>query len=180
MNSLTHKVLTGRHLIVLIMVAVGLIAGQPWLWNTVRSRAELLHGKQNQVDQLKDITTRIQTIDQIYQKKRSLLDQLLVVFPRLTDAPQVVEQLEHIADEQHVTLTIRSLVDPVQGKKSKSRLIPLPVIAHVEGDLPQLLSYLEAIEHIQQLTAVRTWSVALGPTGWAMDLEVLFYIQPPA
>jgi len=53
------------------------------------------------------------------------------------------------------------------------RVFPLVVTVSVVGPATQLLAYIDAIEHVQELTQIR--SLTLNPEG--MVAEVVFYLQ---
>lgn len=171
-------------LLLTLFVIVCLGAAQWWLWQYVRLAAQGLHIKQTQTAQLADIMARIATIDEVYQKQSSLLEQLGVSFPPLTDTPQVIERLERLAAEQAVTLTIRSIGDgqePAATKKTKVKVVPLPVVIRATGSTSQLLAYLEAVEHVPELTALESWSLSPNTTvtgHYVLDGKVVFYLQP--
>lgn len=175
-------------LILALVAVVGLGVAQWWLWQFVRSAAEQLHVKQTEASQLADITKRIATINAVHQQQRSLLEQLSVSFPSLADTPQAIERLERLAGERGVGLTIRSIGDGQEAstkKDTKNKIVPLAIIIRATGSVDQLLAYLEAIEHVPELTALESWSLAPDPLAvagaapsYVFDGKVVFYLQP--
>jgi hypothetical protein len=71
-------------------------------------------------------------------------------------------------------------------KKDEPKLLPLVVTIEVRGNPSVLLHYIEAVEHVQELTIVRTLalqssSVESSSGGseseYALSMEVIFYLQ---
>lgn len=143
----------------IIIIMLGL---QPFVWRQVEVHAVEVHRKRSQKDQAGDLQTRIEQIKQVNEKQKEFLNQLEVVVPYEASLPQLVERLEHLATERGVHLTIQSIEEVLIGEEEDEvAVIPMLVTLQTLGRPADVLEYVAAVEHIQELNIIQ--SIALQP-----------------
>ncbi len=199
-----------KALAVVILLIVVLIVVQPFLWGAVSGLVEELNQKRFQVKQINKIKSLSKDIEDEYNEQKVFLEQLSAVVPLSRETLQVIERLEGLANEIGAEIKVESIKEEdvllvggkkVETKKRDSRrpssseeepkkddpkLLPLVVSVEVKGRLPVLLSYIESVENVQELTVVK--SFALTPSRsiagsesneveYILSMAVVFYLQ---
>lgn len=148
-----------RELAVRGVILVALIAGQPFLWRVVANAAEDLHQKRSQQEQIQEVQTRIEQIQQAKESQKELVDQLRVVIPDEDTLLAVIERLQLMAglDQHNIALTLQNIE---REQVNEEETVPSPVLPFrinvvATGKISNLLAYLHRVEHLQELTVVR-------------------------
>jgi hypothetical protein len=198
-----------KKLLLVILIMIILIAVQPFLWRVVNESAEQLNQKRFQVKQINEIKTRSKKIEDEYEKQKIFLEQLTAVVPLSRDTLQVIERLEGLANELGVNIEVKSISEEKalvigskvnkeevtrssrraqvqtveEEEKDEPRLLPLVVEVVVSANASSLLSYIEAVEHVQELTAIRSFSLEPSSNNegneskYFLSMNVIFYLQ---
>lgn len=165
----------------LVLVFIGI---QPWLWGRVFDAAANFRDRQTQQQQLTNVEHLTGSIKSVDSNQQALLDQAAVAFPASDAAPLIVERLESLAEAQGLTLELTSLIDEPKSKK-KEELTPFDVSLLVVGSPRQVLVFFDSVEHMQELTQVKSWEMkeVSGPTPgtklYSLSLKVRLFLQPP-
>lgn len=192
-----------KRFIIVASVVFGLVLVQPFLWSAVRRVSDHLHEDRSKLRQIAEIEKRIEDIQRDRDDQDVLLEQLTAVVPEDKDTLHVLERLEGVAQQLGVALEVSSIeeeeslgagetpaveiavelaVEPAVAPAvepavalvaSGRRVFPLVVTVSAVGPVTQLLAYIDAIEHIQELMQIR--SLVLGSEG--MTAEIVFYFQ---
>lgn len=157
------KKIIGKAVAVVILVAI-----QPYLWQSLNTIARDVHAKRSQKQQIGNLKERIIAVEQTLASETELLDQLDAVLPLNNSVPQAIERLERLATERQVELKIIDLQE-VAGDAGAvdTPVLPLRVRLEVTGTSAALLSFMEAIEHLQELTTIEAWDMAPAKAGAA-------------
>lgn len=172
-----------RFTIVSIAALVLLIA-QFFVWNFVESSANRLQEKRTQETQLINLQERIAEVEATFENQQALLDQLEVIFPNRGATSQAVERLERLAEQEGVSLEIKSI-----SETEKEQLVELEVAVIASGPAPFLLQYMDVVEHVSELTKISKWTVEPSKTKsneedvvrsvelFDLSMSVIFYMQ---
>jgi len=201
-----------KELAMVVLVVAVLSAVQPFLWRTVNGLAESLNQKRFQVKQISEIMERSKEVEDEYEKQKVFLEQLSAVVPLSRETLQVIERLEGLAKEVGADIQVESIKEGealVVGasedseettpsaprralkkeeevkKRDEPRLLPLLVTVEIRSNPAVLLRYIEAVEHVQELTTVRSFTLdySSGADGesteseYTLSMEVIFYLQ---
>jgi len=164
-------------------LALILLFGQPWLWNRVLVAAARFRDRQTQEEQLGNVNQLVDKLRNVEAVEQGLLEQTLIPFPVQGDAPQLVERLEGLAQNKGLAMTLESIVEREVTKKSKQKLIPLDLTFSVSGSPRSVLSFFDAMEHMQEFNQVQTWAlttvpgVRQGGVAYGAQITLRFYQQ---
>ena len=111
------------------------------------------------------------------------------MFPKGTSTSQVVDRMERLADVQGINIQIKSIVaDALKVKRGEDEAEQLQSIAfsmELVGPVQRLLAYIDGVEHVQELSSIRSWAIAPGVklseqsvTPFVLTMTVVFYFQP--
>lgn len=202
-----------RGLVAAVLVVVVLTAVQPFLWRIVNGLAEELNQKRFQVRQISEIKFRSKEVEDEYEKQKIFLEQLTAVVPLGRETLQVIERLEGLANEVGADIEVKSIKEEkvlvvgvranseeqsaktsrqvsrkkeAESRKDEPKLLPLVVTVEVRAIPSVLLRYIEAVEHVQELTAVKSFGLepfkdVVDGEGnkleYVLSMEVVFYLQ---
>ncbi len=176
-----------RRLAVTVLLAASLLAAQPWLWSRVFDAAANFRDRQTQQEQLANVKRLIETIRMVDPVEATLLDQAAVAFPFPEAAPLIVERLEALAEAQGLTLELTSITEQHTRSVKKDGLTPFDVSLTVAGSPHSLLSFLDAVEHMQEFTEVQRWEMKALPSQggntskvYNVTITVRLFLQPQA
>lgn len=168
-----------------ILAGLALLVFQPWLWGRVYDSAATLRDRQTQREQLANVKALIEDIRTVDSTKQALLDQAAVVFPVQSAVSQVVEALESLAQAEGLTLQLTAITEPEKGvRQAGPKLLPFEVNLTALGSPQALLTFLEAVEHMPEFTAVQAWemkpaaSVVGGARVYTLSATVRLFLQP--
>lgn len=179
-----------RRLWLRLLAVLVLLALQPWLWQGVKEATTRVHQLRSERQQLASVQERVGQIKQVMATQRELLDQLQVVVPTSEKLSQVVERLERVAGEQQAELTILdiSTVPPPLDAAVSVPIVSVRVTLQVKGDATALLSFIDHLEHIQEIAVIEQWS--LNPASvqavpspqpgqylYSLTANVIFFLQ---
>lgn len=142
-------------------LTVLLLGVQVWVWQRIERAAEVVHQRRSEQQQLHALQARVDQIKQTNVVQQGYADQLNVVVPQQAALPQVVERLERLAVESRVQLDIVDISDlpPAPDSEVDVPLKPVGVSIRVLGSAPQLLTMIDAIEHVQEIAIIERWSL---------------------
>jgi hypothetical protein len=188
MNRLPILSLQTKQLLLNTVLLLVLLAGQPFLWRFVLSSAQSLQDRRTVEQQLANLRERLTVIDETQAQQAGLFGQLDEVFLPLDSTPQAVERLEQLADLQGVVLEIQNIREETPiGSQSRNIIIPLRVTLKATGQPDRLLEYIDAIEHVPEVTVVDEWVLRSfldnsSGTGtqviYELSVNIVFYFQP--
>lgn len=150
-----YKQLFGALVLMLILGGI-----QPFLWQMVTNRVIDVQLKQSQEEQIVNVQERNQTMQQNLAAQESFLNQLTVVAPPIEARTQVVERLELLADKHTLPIEISLIQElPDGGRSAVSQIVPVVLSVSVQGSVDRLLTFMQEVEHVQELTVVESWSL---------------------
>jgi len=138
-----------------MMLGLALLVGQFWLWMRVRTSLEEWRSASSLEEQREIINSRSGSIEGVLRQQKILLDQLSIVAPPVANVSQLIDRLERMADERQLTVRVRNIAE---GRGQG--VVPLDLEIRATGSMDDLLSYLQAIEHLQELTRLTQWTVS--------------------
>ncbi|MEX1997971.1 MAG: hypothetical protein WEA04_04865 [Candidatus Andersenbacteria bacterium] len=173
-----------------IMLVI-LIVAQPFLWSMVAGVANRVHAQQSQKQQIIDVQARTAQIREINVSQKEFLDQLDVVVPLAGSLSQIIERLERLATDRQLRLSILDIKEDVLEEATDLENIPVQrfrISLQVTGTPAQLLTYIDAVEHVQELTILEDWSfvAATAPVSfpapdavypYTATMSLLFFLQ---
>lgn len=174
-----------------VVVVLALVIGQPFLWMYVLSSAQHLNSVRTSDAQYVILQGRLEDIQKTSAEQQSLLEQLSVVFPDSHSVPQLVARLEQIGDEHGVVVDVQQIGEKERdaGGNVGAHVERLSITVQAFGSVDVLLAYIDAIEHIQEMTSVDSWTieprqmsgdeigVPQGAVQFALTARVIFYVQ---
>jgi|GEM_PF-3079810 hypothetical protein len=175
-NSVRSLVFSVILLLVLIMV-------QPYLWGMVKSRALTLHERRTLTEQIKEVEIKNRDTRNNYESQNVYIDQLTSVIPSSRDALQVIERLETATQGLDVQVdvsridegtSLKSIVDTESGignnakpaqalvptTEEISKIFPLHITLVAKGSSDALVEYIDAIEHVQELSMIQKFTIS--------------------
>lgn len=160
-RSVTSLLITG----VIVLVLGGL---QFWLWPWVGRTVQELEQFGNQQEQAEELKRRLYALQQEYAEARALVEQLTVILPQADQTTQIISQLEQLAQQQFLTLTILNITE-----EKAEHVVPFIMKLQAKGEAANVLNYLHALEHVPLLVEVRHWSLfASVQAGFAQPSDV--------
>ncbi len=178
-----------RRVILLGAAAFVLVVLQPMLWALVRDSSHRVWENQSRREQVAALQGRIAASQAEEEGQRALLDQLSAVVPGSQNTLPILERLESVAQRAGVAIKVKGIREGAAGgsgqeappDQGEAGLLPLAVTVTVTGQPDRLFEYLAGVEHIPELTQVR--SLHMGPLpapalSFEMTMEVIFYLQP--
>lgn len=173
-----------RRLAAVLLLVLGLLLVQAWLWGKVFDAAANFRDRQTQQKQLANVERLIETIRVVDSAEATLLDQATVAFPLSEAAPLVVERLESLAEAQGLSLEVTSIIEQSARTAKKRELTPFDVSIVAAGPPHSLLAFLDSVEHMQEFTEVQTWKLETlpGQTSagklYTVVVTVRLFLQP--
>jgi len=202
-----------KSLITTSVIVLALLVLQPFLWKMVQNRAEVLHEKRTQAEQIEEVRRRIENIQENYDSQRIFIEQLTSVIPQSRDALQVIERLETASQGLDVLLEVsrideglplRSVEDLQETDETEARsvaeesatvaggeagrIFPLYITLTVTGVPEVLIEYIDAIEHVQELSRIQKFTLSpavseeeqltgVESRNFQLLMTVIFYLQ---
>jgi hypothetical protein len=199
-----------KTLIILGVVVVLLIGLQPFLWSWVKSRSIALHELRIRAEQINEVRKRTKEIQENYDNQKAFVAQLDSVVPPSRNALQVIERLETATQGLDVTLEVSRIDEGValtQGQevgleeaaqpkaalpKTKNNdeqhvsIIPLFITVNATGRPENLVEYIDAVEHVQELSYIQKLTISPAQakatvtenvTDFQLLMTVVFYLQ---
>lgn len=197
-------------LVVLSALAALLIGAQPFLWGWVKSRSIALHELRIRAEQIEEVRKRTQEMQENYDNQKVFVAQLDSVVPPSRNAIQVIERLETATQGLDVSLQVSRIDEGVALKQSQAAeleeadqpkttpsktsnndesvvaIVPLFITVNVTGKPEKLVEYIDAVEHVQELSYIQKFTITPAPnkasvTGGEPDFQLLmtvvFYLQ---
>ncbi|MEK7556769.1 MAG: hypothetical protein AAB538_02215 [Patescibacteria group bacterium] len=175
-----------RYLTLVVLLVVILAVGQVWLWGSVFDAASVFRDRQTQQEQLANVRQLTEDIRSQDTTQQALVEQATVAFPVNESVPLVVERVEALAEAQGLSLTLESIAEQrVNPRPAAAQLVPFDLNLTLQGPPHALLAFLDAVEHMQELTRIESWALstvaAKPPTAKVYDLQMKlrFFLQPP-
>lgn len=170
-----------RRLATTIVLLVVLVSVQPFLWRFVHRQALQLQQKRSQGQQIANVQARNQEVEKTLHMQRGFLDQLELVSPPTTSLTQAVERVEQLGDQLGllVTITVIQEVPASNSVVKEDDIVPVAVSVDTVGSANQLLSFLDRVEHTQELSIVPRWGltpVTLSST-YMLNMDILFFLR---
>lgn len=183
-----YKKIASRVAVIIVLAVL-----QPLLWNAVQHTAKQVQAKRSQQQQIGEVAGRVEQMNQALAASQNLVDQLDVVIPVADRLPQIIEQIERLALDQQVNLNIRDIVEtsPSAEDETHPLFLPVRVSAQVTGSVPALLAFIDAVEHLPELTFLEGWSLTvIAPTPLpqvipsptttvTLTVHIVFFVQTP-
>jgi gamma-glutamylcysteine synthetase len=184
--------------IIRLLVVVVLCVMQSFLWSFVKARAIDLQDKRSQTQQIIELNKRDQDISKNINTQKELLSQVDVEVPPYSSLTAIIEMLEKLGDQGHVTATIDAINnDAAKNDQTVGDIVSAVISLKVTGTLNQVFNYMETVEHLQELSRVTNWSLQRGtqngavaisggqtavsttppPVVYDMSLDILFYFK---
>ncbi len=169
-----------KPLITAVVLLIILGAVQPFLWKRVATSATKLQDTQTIEQQYADLQKRLEETTKSRNEQQELFDQLSVVYPNVNNTSQVIERLEQLATQWFVIMQIRTIQEdqPIKTKSDTLKIIPLKITVEVTAPPERILSYVDAVEHMQELARITSFLLqevdptAPGTTPVSPDQEV--------
>jgi len=164
-------------------VVLGLGLLQPLLWRWVSVATIQLQQNRFQDRQIGEVRSRSKAAEQELIDKQVLVEQLAAVAPAAVNTLQVIERMERMAAEYEVLLEIASIEESEAfGQEANvpvQQLVKLLMTTVLIGEPAALLSWLDAVEHMPELSEAEGMRLtyASQSSAWRMDVRVLFYMQ---
>lgn len=183
-KEMRQRIFTSVSIVILFSVA------QPFLWGYVLSSAQNLNRVRTSDAQYILLEERLSEIQESSVAQQQLFDQLSVSFPFSDSKPRLVARLEQVGDQYGANVDIQQIGDVEVGvEKSRDESIEeFVVTVRVIGSPDSLFSYLDAVEHLQELTTVESWSIGRVTSGESLEefgvvpqfellVRIIFYLQ---
>jgi hypothetical protein len=173
-------------------VLAALLAIQPFLWNYVYSTTNQLQEKRTEAVQLTNLQASLADIQAHVNAQKQFTDQLSASFPLLGSESQVIERIEQLATRTginaHITTIGKQALSKDVDKSEKITSLVLTVAAN--GPASRLFYFLDALEHLPEVTSVRSWKIEAAPAAAAsgpaaspapaafnLVTNIVFYLQ---
>ncbi len=172
-----------------LIVLVILIGIQPFLWNYVYTSTIHLQEKRTEAQQLVNLQARLDAMQARQASQKQFLDQLSATFPLLGSESQVIERIEQLALKVGIAAHITTITkQPLPLEDDKNGILTgLSLTVEADGTPSQLLYYLDALEHLPELTIIRSWgitaasgTVSNAPPLYKLNMNIIFYLQKPS
>jgi hypothetical protein len=177
-----------KRLLLFSFVSLVLVGAQVFIWSWVHSLAAQWKQNRSQEQQLAQLNQRLASIKSNYAQQQPAFGQLSVLTPHVAQTPQLVSQLEKLADANNVSEVTKTITEGPPGDPQ-----PLIVTLEAKGHATELLHYLKAIEQLPELVALTSWSLdletetaasgagsvstAIKPN-YTLAMSVVFFLQP--
>lgn len=174
-----------RRLTVVFLMVIILAVGQVWLWGSVFDAASTFRDRQTQQQQLANVRQLTEDIRAQDSAQQTLVEQATVAFPVSESVPHVVERVEALAEAQGLPLKLESIAEQRVALKT-AQLVPFDLNLTLNGSPHALLAFLDAVEHMQELTRIESWGMkpALtrqpGTRVYDLTMKLRFFLQPAA
>lgn len=171
-----------RRLATTVVILFALIAAQPFLWRFVHRQALDLQQKRSQGQQVANVKARNDEVKKTLQTQRDFLNQLEIVSPPVDSLTQAVERVEQLGDQLGLIINL-SVIQEVPASDSvvkEENIVPVAVSVDTVGSVNLLLSFLDRVEHTQELTIIPNWTlepVAAGQPQYALTMDILFFLK---
>lgn len=171
-----------RRLVLTSACALALLGIQPWLWGRVFDAAAQFRDRQTQQVQLTNVQQLTDEIRQVNPSQTALLEQATVAFPVVGAVPQIVERLEGLAEAQGLAMQLESIREITPTVRTQ-KLLPFDMALTVVGSPRAILTFFDAVEHMQELTEVGKWTLepvtvpAVGQKVYRLEMTVRFFLQ---
>lgn len=202
-----------RSLVFLVIYFLALLILQPFLWGMVETRALALHERRTLTEQIKETEIRNREIRNKYESQSIYIEQLASVIPGSSDALQVIERLETATQGLDVQVEVSRIdegtsIKSIIGKDTKlnveggitieetmavsgekvSKIFPLYITLIVTGPPEALIDYIDAVEHVQELSMIQKFTlsprvpkigqdVQLDQRDFQLLMTAVFYLQ---
>lgn len=170
-----------RTLVITVVVILGLLIAQPFLWRLVGSMTIRLQDKRSQIQQVTEMKSRIKAAEDNLKEQQASLNQLTAVVPMNRDTIQILERVEGVASQMNLAVEVAGIAEgePYNyGGAGGIPVFPLVVAVTALGQPSQLLEYIEAMEHVRELVQVKSFAISSGGGGlFSLDMSITFYLQ---
>lgn len=185
-------------LVALAAAAIGLAAVQPLVWTLVHRGLARVWDDRSRTDQVAELAARFARGQQETVRLQPLWAQLSAIVPGSQDTLPVLERLEGVAQRSGVQVKIVSINEatlagalvpiaaaaPASPSPVPEGLSSLVVTVAASGSPGQLLEYLAAVEHLPELTQIRSLTlrpfagvVQPGSPAFEMSFDIIFYVR---
>ncbi|MAF80862.1 hypothetical protein CL628_02505 [bacterium] len=169
-----------------ILLLIILVGVQPLLWRLVKRQAELVHSRRTLEQQQADVQLRAEAMRGNLNQQRDNISTMDAVAPQFKSLPQAVERLELLAERRALSLEIQGISR--LNVEDTTSIRPVSVVLRAFGPVESVLSFMEQIEHVQELTQVQSWqlepseappSVILegAGTNYRLSAEIIFFLR---
>ena len=170
-----------RTLVITVVVILGLLIAQPFLWRLVGSMTIRLQDKRSQIQQVTEMKSRIKAAEDNLKEQQASLNQLTAVVPMNRDTIQILERVEGVASQMNLVVEVAGITEGEPYNYGGAGSIPvftLVVAVEALGQPSQLLEYIEAMEHVRELVQVKSFTVSsVGGGLFSLDMSITFYLQ---
>ena len=170
-----------RTLVITVVVILGLLIAQPFLWRLVGSMTIRLQDKRSQIQQVTEMKSRIKAAEDNLKEQQASLNQLTAVVPMNRDTIQILERVEGVASQMNLAVEVAGITEgePYNyGGAGSIPVFPLVVAVKALGQPSQLLEYIEAMEHVRELVQVKSFAISSAGGGlFSLDMSITFYLQ---
>lgn len=171
-----------RRLAKTILLMIVLSTLQPFLWRYVHARALALQQIRSQGQQITNVQARNDEIQKTLQAQHDFLGQLELVSPPTTAITEVVERVEHLADQVGLTVAITVIQElPANNSVVKEAgIVPVSISVQVAGTPRQLLSFMERVEHTPELSIVPHWTLvpaSATSAEYTLTMDIFFFLR---
>lgn len=170
-----------RRVVVHIFIAAVLAIIQPAVWDWVSTSSQSLHDRRTITGQLQNLREQLVLLRAEQESSQSIQDQLDAALIGENEITQAVERLESQAQREAITLRIHNIA----AREGNGQLDSLVITATAVGPVGTLLSYLESVENLAEVTAIQDFLLrpASRPAGvieftdFSLDMNVAFATQ---
>lgn len=167
-----------RRVLVNIIIVVVLATIQPAIWDWVSVSSQALHDQRTITGQRENLEEQLVLLRAEQESSQSIQDQLDAALIGSTEITQAVERLESKAQEKSVALRVHNIA----AKEGDGEIDSLVITTTATGPINNILQYLEAVEHLAEVTVVKDLLLRPAPRPaaavvfdeFSIDLNVAF------
>ena len=174
--------MSSRTLLLLVGI-VCLVVFQPVVWRWAERQVVRWHEQRSHLEQADEIRRRGHVLLNSLAALPGLTSQLVAVVPGQSDVSFLLEELERAAGNVRVAMTVNSMGEAAPLEVGQSPLLILPITVTITGQGAALLNYLQVIEQLPQLAAVRSFELTAikdgvgGAGDYTAKMDMVFYLQ---
>lgn len=175
-NKIATKEIHHNPVFTLAVFVVVLIIAQPFLWGMIKSQVKTLHSNRTLKEQIKQVDNKNSKIRNKYNTEKTHLAKLSLSAPKDKSSIQIIEKIEKKAKERDMSVEISRIdegmavsssnlkpkVENIEKEKTntkKGSVFPLYITLSVSGRPQSLLSYMDDIEHMQEIAEIQKVSI---------------------
>lgn len=173
-----------------VMVVLGVL--QIWLWPVVAEAVRDYTVAQRENERVEILNQQLAQLQARLAEQNTALTTIVDIIPLADMLPFVVTKMERQAAELGLTLRLSEIFERELVVTAEVSPSPMPqgvrtvvTRVYVTGSAPALLTWLDQLEHMTELTAVPRWSlrilgeqtIGIGVPRYETELDIELYIR---